>query len=493
MTASGTRWILAAAAALLSILVFPRFDMVFLAPMCLAPLLVALANDASWKSRFLVGWAAGFFYWFGVCYWIRNVLQDYGGVGMAGGWAVFLLFCLAKGLHWAAFAGLAGPLLNGWWAMPATAALWTGIERTNGPFGFAWLCLGNAGIDMGVPMRAAPFTGVYGVSFVFALMNVAIALVVLRRPRTHLYSLAALPLLFLLPAMPEPETGREVAVLVQPDVEEKQEWSREATAQLIRRMGFLSLDQAISQNPGPNLILWPEAPVPFYYESDPLLREHTSELARQTRSTLLFAGISRTLEHGIFNSAFLIDSSGQFAGRYDKMYLVPFGEFIPPFLGFVNKITDEAGDFTPGSKLTTFENAGHRIGVFICYESVFPHFVREFVEQGAGVLVNLSNDGYFGTSAAREQHLLVARMRAAENRRWLIRATNDGVSATVDPSGRLVNRLPPYRQAAARTRFSYRKDVTSYTKNGDWFAWTCLAAGAALALVRMRDENNRKR
>ncbi len=478
-----TGWILAVAAATLTILVFPRFDLMWLAPMCLAPLLVALAREISARRRFLLGWAAGFVFWFGVCYWIRNVLQDYGGIGAAGGWAVFLLFCLAKGLHWAVFGGLAGWLMNGRWAMLTVAALWVGIEWTNGPFGFAWLCLGNAGVDMGVPMRLAPVTGVYGVSFVFAMMNVAVAMVVLRRPRVGLLPLVLLPLLFLLPALPEPEPGKEIAVIVQPNIEEKQEWTRESAEDTIRRMGFLALDQAVSQNPGPNLMLWPEAPAPFYYESDPLLRDQTSQLARLTRATLIFAGVSRTPRGAPLNSAYMIDSSGSYAGRYDKMYLVPFGEFIPPLFGFVHKITDEAGDFSPGTKLTTFENSGHRLGVFICYESVFPHFVREFVASGAGLLVNLSNDGYFGASAAREQHLLVARMRAAENRRWLIRATNDGISAAVDPAGRLIHRLPPYRQTAGRVRFSYRKDVTPYTQHGDWFAWSCLAIGAGMALL----------
>ncbi|MDX1981335.1 MAG: apolipoprotein N-acyltransferase, partial [Bryobacteraceae bacterium] len=278
-------WLLAATAAMLSVLVFPRFDMVWLAPLCLAPLVVAVAREQRAGKRLLLGWLAGAIYWFGVCYWIQAVLEDYGGVGAAGGWAVFLLFCLAKGLHWAVFGWLAGYLTRGWWAIPAVAALWTGIERTNGPFGFAWLCLGNAGIDMGVPMRLAPLAGVYGLSFAFAMMNVAAALVVLRRPRIHLMPVLVIPLLFFLPAMPEAEPGKETAVVMQPNVEEKQEWSRQALENTIQRMSMLALNAAISQNPGPNLILWPEAPVPFYYETDAFLRDQTAQLARLTRSS----------------------------------------------------------------------------------------------------------------------------------------------------------------------------------------------------------------
>jgi apolipoprotein N-acyltransferase len=453
---------------------------------CLAPLLVALDAESRGWRRFRLGWLAGAVYWFGVCYWIQAVLETYGGVGAAGGWIVFGLFCLAKGLHWAVFGWLAGYLMRGWWAAPAVAALWTGIERTNGPFGFAWLCLGNAGIDMGVPLRLAPVVGVYGISFVFAMMNAALALVWLRRPRLHLAPLAALPLAFLLPMLPEPENGREAAVVVQPNIEEKQDWSRDALEDTIRLMSTLALNAAVSQNPGPNLILWPEAPVPYYYETDRLLRDQTAQLARLTRSALLFAGVGRGPGAGPRNSAYMLDSSGEFVGRYDKMYLVPFGEFVPPpFDLFVKQISDEAGEFVPGRTLRTFANSNQRIGLFICYESAFPHFVREFAASGATVLANLSNDGYFGNSAAREQHLSLVRMRAAENSRWLIRATNDGITATVDPAGRITQRLPAYQALAGRMRFSYRAGRTPYTQHGDWFAWSCLAVAALAAGWRM--------
>lgn len=477
-----TVWLLAAGSAIFSILVHPRFDLVWLAPLCLVPLLIALDRETGFWRRFLLGWLAGFLFWFGVCYWIQTVLQDYGGVGAAGAWGIFLLFCLAKGLHWAVFAAPAGLLLRGWWTIPAVAALWTGMERTNGPFGFAWLCLGNAGIDMGVPMRLAPYVGVYGLSFVFAMMNAAVALVMLRRNRMHLVPLAALALLFLLPAMPEAEQGKEIAVTVQPNIQEKQQWTQETKEETIRRMGILALNEAIRRNPGPNVMLWPEAPAPFYYESDPFFRDQVAQLTRLTRATLIFAGVSHTPQGAPLNSAYMVDSAGEYAGRYDKMYLVPFGEYVPPFLGLANRITDEAGDFTPGTRLTTFgTSSGQRIGAFICYESAFPHFVREFALAGAGLLVNLSNDGYFGTSSAREQHLALVRMRAAENRRWLVRATNDGITAAIDPAGRVMQRLTPYKEAAGRLRFSYQKDVTAYTRNGDWFAWGCLVVGMGLA------------
>ncbi len=174
--------------AILLILVFPRFNLTWLAPVALTPLLIACARESSWRRRLVNGWAAGFVFWFGACYWIQFVLEVHGGMGRWGGWSTFVLFALLKGLHLALFSPLVGFIMPRAWAVPATAALWTGLERTHGPLGFAWLNLGNAGIDMPVPMRLAPITGVYGLSFVFAMLGCAVALVLLRRPRREIAS-----------------------------------------------------------------------------------------------------------------------------------------------------------------------------------------------------------------------------------------------------------------------------------------------------------------
>ena len=177
---------LAALSAILLILAFPRFDLVWLAPVAVTPLLVASAPETSFPKRFLLGYVCGFVYWFGVCYWIQTVLALYGGIGSAGAWALFVLFCLTKAFHMGVFALAAGIVMRTAWAIPAVAALWVAIEVTHGPLGFAWLALGNAGIDMSVPMRLAPYTGVYGLSFVFVMLASALAVAFLRRPRWQL-------------------------------------------------------------------------------------------------------------------------------------------------------------------------------------------------------------------------------------------------------------------------------------------------------------------
>jgi apolipoprotein N-acyltransferase len=181
----------------------------------------------------------------------------------------------------------------------------------------------------------------------------------------------------------------------------------------------------------------------------------------------------------------LLGPNGAEIGRYDKIDLVPFGEFVPPLFSFVNRITQEAGDFVPGHDIRILPAAGHRLGVFICYESAFPDLVRQFTRKGADVLVNLSNDGYFGHSEARVQHLLIARMRAVENRRFLIRSTNDGITVVIDPSGRIIKRLPPFEELAAPVRYGVVEKATFYARHGDWFAWSCLVVGVALAILNL--------
>jgi apolipoprotein N-acyltransferase len=467
---------LALSSGLLLVLIFPRFDFTWIAPFALAPLLIAAARERSALRRFLIGEAAGILYWFGVCRWIQFVLAEHGGMGEAGGWGTFALFCIAKSLHLAAFTTLAGWIMARWWAAPAAAALWTGIERTHSPAGFAWLALGNAGIDMGVPMRLAPITGVYGLSFVFALMAACVALALLGRPRKQMAWLLALPLLYLLPEMPAARPGRSTALLVQPNFDlDGADYSRAAVSTVAA-----SIDPS---QPRPEIVLWPEVPAPIYYYQDAEFRERAHRIAITAKAPFLFGTVAYTPGGAPLNSAVILSAAGEFVSRYDKIRLVPFGEFVPPPFGFVNRITKEAGDFAAGEKIVVSPAGRNKLGAFICYESAFPHLVREFARDGAQLLVNLSNDGYFARTAAREQHLSLARMRAAENRLWLLRPTNNGITAAIDPAGRLVQKAAEFEPAAVRMQFDWLTGTTLYTQWGDWFAWLCLAAGLAAAAV----------
>jgi len=462
----------------LLVLIFPNFNLTLLAPVALAPLLIACAREDSWKRRFVLGWASGFVFWFAVCSWIQFVLEVHGGMGRWGGWGTFTLFAVLKGLYTAAFTTLVGPVMRTAWAIPGAASLWTAVEYAHGTIGlawiglgFAWLDLGNAAIDMPLLPRLAPITGVWGLSFVLAMIGCAIALAVLQRPLTHFTWFAAFALLPLLPELPPPHAGIERVRVVQPNIDTEAEWSPETMALLEQRMILLS------EPANAPLIVWPEAPAPFYPETDSF-RKYMGDLARDAHVPILMGGVGQTPTGEPLNSAFLFQANGEMAAeRYDKIRLVPFGEYVPDAFGWVNRITHEIGDFVPGTRIVTFPLDGHRIGAFICYESAFPDLVRQFTKSGANVLVNLSNDGYFGHSAAREQHLELVRMRAAENRRWILRATNDGITAMIDPAGREIARLPLYTQTSAVFGYNSLTELTPYVRFGDWFAWACLLAG----------------
>jgi len=481
--------LLAALSGLLQVLIFPRFGITPLALVAVAPLLIACAREESTRSRFLVGWLAGAVCWAGVCYWIYDVMHSYAGLSAAGAGVIFAAFFLVMGLYLAVFSIAAGPLMKQPWAIPAVAATWVSFEGLHQYLAFTWLQLGNAGIDMPLLPRLAPFTGIYGPSFALALFNVAIAVLIVRRGFRELAWLSPLALLFFLPPPPAEFPAAETARLVQPNIhpDELREgrWNSSRHAQHLQQMARLSGGGGARTDAAPPaLVIWPEYPVPAYYSADEGFRQYMTELAIQVGAPVIFNSIERGGPGGRqpLNSALIVNEHGELLSQYPKMFLVPFGEFVPwPFSLFIDKITLEAGDFFPGREVIVTEAGGHRIGTFICYESVFLRGVREFVYRGAEVLVNISNDSWYGRSAARHQHLLIARMRALENSRWLLRATNDGITSVIDPAGRVSASLPSFEQNVMNARFGYRGELTWFTRFGQWFLTLC-AAGSLVGI-----------
>jgi apolipoprotein N-acyltransferase len=317
-------------------------------------------------------------------------------------------------------------------------------------------------------------------------MSAAVAVAALKRRRVQMLWLAPVLLLPMLPAMPAMQRGRETALLNQPNLSETEQWTTESIERMKQDQLLLTLRGALAhpEDP-PTIIVWPEVPAPFYYFDDPRFRAYIDKLARTTRAYLLLGIVAHTPSGAPLNSAVLVSPDGGPVSRYDKVNLVPFGEFVPWPFGFANKISTEVGDFAAGQRVIVSPVGDHKIGTFICYESVFPNFVRKFAAGGAEVLFNISNDGWFGKSAARVQHLSMVRMRAAENRRWILRSTNDGITAAIDPAGRVRATLPPYVEASSYTGFNWVARQTVYTRWGDWFPLLC-ASLALLGLVAER-------
>jgi apolipoprotein N-acyltransferase len=250
-----------------------------------------------------------------------------------------------------------------------------------------------------------------------------------------------------------------------------------------------------------DLLVWPEAPAPFSFEESQFARR-ASLLAIHFQHPFLAGTIEwepapepATSAHAAlapYNSAILIDPQGQKVFSYDKVHLVPFGEYEPfPLIHrVVTSLSSEVGGFSAGRRYSIGHlPGGYTFGTFICYEAIFPNEVRHFAAAGADLLINISNDGWFGRSAAPEQHLRMARVRAVENRRWLLRVTNNGFTVSVDPYGRVFSPLPPDVRAAVDLPYDFRTDETIYTRFDDWFAWLCVAVSVILLGSTFRKGN----
>jgi apolipoprotein N-acyltransferase len=472
-------WILALISSVLMVLLFPRYSFVWLAPFALTPLLIACAREQRWKHRLAFGYICGIAYWFGLCNWIQWTLAHHGGVSPLAAWLLFALFCLAKAVQTGVFAMLAGALTRSVFAVPGIAALWVVMEWTHSYTGFQWLNLGNAGSDMSIPLRLAPVTGVWGISFAFALMSAAIASIILRRPRVRILWLLLLPLLVFLPSVPDAERGDASAVLVQPNIDDDTDWTPALVNRTEQQLMLLSSTPALHRDRTVDLIVWPEMPAPFE-DTDLNFVGRVAAVAKRNHAPVLTGVVARAPDGAPLNSALLMGPDGVAVSRYEKVNLVPFGEFVPwPFGLLTKKVSTEAGDFEAGRRVVVSSIGSHRIGTFICYESVFPGYIRKFTAAGAEVLVNISNDSWFGKSQARYQHLQIVRMRAAENSRWILRATDNGITTVIDPAGRIVRAAQEYAELAARFEYRYRGGQTFYTRYGDWFVALCalIAAG----------------
>jgi apolipoprotein N-acyltransferase len=284
------------------------------------------------------------------------------------------------------------------------------------------------------------------------------------------------------PSLP---AGSSVVHLVQPNVPLDAEsivkwapWRDPAPLEGLLTMTAASVDRLPAGEGRPPLIVWPENSAPFYFDRDDIFHAAVIRMARRNKATVVFGTVSYADPQKTQpkNTAIALDPEGRVLFAYDKIHLVPFGEYVPSwaFPDLVGKITHEAGNFVPGSEYKTAATPDGSLGVFICYESVFPQLVRRLTPEGPGVLVNISNDAWFGDSAAAAQHLEMARLRAIENGRYLLRATNDGTTAIIDPYGRVVQSIIRHQQAVLAGRFDYLAGRTFYKAHGDVFAWLCV-------------------
>jgi len=437
--------------------------------------------------------------------WIAGVLVVHGGVSELGGWAILLLVAAAWGVLTGSFAWCVHRLTRRSMAVACAGApfLWVTFEfaRAHLPeISFPWNLLGYpASNNLGL-LQLTTVTGIYGLSFLVAAFNALLAWAdVATSPRLtqRLGILAGTTALVLLAMfggsrlVPQ-EEAHHYARGVQPNFPEVDSYPAnwfQANAESLDEIVELSLAPS---NREPDLIVWPEAPAPFSWQ-DPQFARLASSLAIRAGHPFL-AGViewkSEPVQNGhmgmfAYNSAILVDRQGQRIFSYDKIHLVPFGEYEPfPLIHrVVTSVSSEVGGFQKGKSYSVGAlPGGYKFSVYICYEAIYPNEVRRFAANGAELLINISNDGWFGKSAAAEQHLRMARVRAVENRRWILRVTNSGITASVDPYGRIFAPMPRDVRGAADLPYDFKRNETIYTQFGDWFAWLCVLVSAILVL-----------
>jgi apolipoprotein N-acyltransferase len=497
-----TRYVAAVLTGLVFVLVFPLFDWTLLVWIALAPLLLAVMHEPRVGHGFLLGYLAGGIFFAGNCHWIVSVMEGYGGLGAAVSFGVLALFAGLFAVFFGFFGWIecATALRSRAWALVLSPFLWVSLELARAYMftGFPWDLLGYAVRPAGLE-QIASVTAVYGLSFLAAATAALVALALLNPRRMAVWALTGIWCLALVatnhllqppPRGPEPQA----AVLLQPNIPLNgpglNSWAPwrdpKPLENLIQMSVTASLDAHTRSGESP-LIVWPEDAAPFYYNRDPVFRGAIETMAQKAHAyviagTVNFAGPGFTKP---LNSAVVLDPSGRLLLQYDKIHLVPFGEYVPwwAFPGIIGKITSQVGDFVPGSRVRVAETPEGKIGVFICYEEIFPELVRRFARDGAKVLINISDDAWYGNSGAAFQHFEMARFRAIENHRFVLRDTNDGITAIIDPYGRVEQEIPRHSVSVLIGKFNYLSGETFFTAHGDVFAWVAVVIAAGILVA----------
>ena len=512
------------------VLAFAPFGAWPLAWVGLVPLLLALEGSTPGRA-FLLGYLFGLVFFLGTVYWVVHSMYHYGGVPFVIGTAVMLLLVAYLALYPATFALLLKftSSSNGLVRVFFLPSAWVMLEYLRGILftGFPWVLLGYSQTNVPQIVQIADTVGVWGVSFAIMAVNVALYAnlrsISMRRKVAPVETAVATVILTLILVygfmkFSTYETkGKPVSVaLVQGNIEQSLKWEPAALLSTVETYSELSSvatsDMSLSArlsgrlpesqrepSGGPSLIVWPETAVPAYLAHDDSIGLLVQDVAERTGSHLLTGAPHYeydlgTDSYGFFNSAFLVSPQQGEHKRYDKVHLVPFGEYVPlkRVLFFIEKLTVGVGDFLSGPGYIPLEFDGQALGVLICYEAIFPEASAEFVTNGATLLVNITNDAWFGRTSAPYQHLEMARLRAVENGVYLLRAANTGISAVIDPLGRVVEKSGLFEEAVIRAEVRFKEGGPTRFSIYPWaFPAVCIVVVSFFIILEWRKKRRR--
>ncbi len=475
----------AIASSILLILSFPNSGYWPLAWVGLVPLIVAIALRPSPRRSFFLGWLTGAVFFYGSCYWLTYSMIHYGGIPR---WAAYLVLApvpVFVGLFPGAFALVLARAIRAWGtsALFFAPLIWSALEWGRLALtGQLWNAIGYSQAYQPMLIQPARWGGVYAIGFMIVSISAAVAFLVLKRNARSLLVTGlvflSVTLVMLASQSSSPESSltapEAVVVALQPNVPMDIVKSNEEMQVLIERHVSMS-ETVLKQLPNdgtPRLAIWPESPMNFAYGNDSQLRELLVRFATANQTAVLFNSQEAAPNDGIYNSAVMVNQQGGLIAQYDKIRLLPFGEYVPlprwmPGASVVGTIV---GDFTPGTKYTLMKVGDVRAGVFICIESAYPSIARSFTRDGADVLINISNDGYLGPTAVMRQHLANVVFRAVENGRPILRVTNSGITAYITPWGEVTDATEGFQTAVRTWRIGRNERAkTFYSRRGDLF------------------------
>jgi apolipoprotein N-acyltransferase len=495
------------ASALLLILSFPDFDLWPLAWIGLVPFLVVLGRPLPAGRAFLLGWLWGAIFFYGTCWWLTYPMIHYAHIS---GWLAYPLLLLPISLvamFPAVFSLLLARVVSrfGLASLFAAPLFWVACEAARyAVTDQLWNALGYSQAFHPVLIQSARWGGVYAVSFLLVATNAAFAFSLLRSSFKALAvsvcfgSLVPLIIVLSGSSYRVGNVGGPTIVAVQPNVPIEDSSDPSAADRLLNRHFELSL-QGLQEVPNDEhsatLIIWPESPMNFSYSRDRRLRELISNFVktnkRNSQTFVLLNSLEPAPNGGESNSAVMVNEEGRIVAQYDKIRLMPFGEYVPlpHWLPGASSVRGIVGDFTPGSSYTLMPLGAFRVGVFICIEAAHPSVARSFANESADMLINISNDGYLGPTPVMRQHLSNAIFRAVENGRPLIRVTNNGITARIGTRGEVTNSTTAYQPAVQTWGVAVSRETTFYTRRGDFFAYACALICLGLVAATFRTQS----
>jgi apolipoprotein N-acyltransferase len=480
---------------------FPDIAIGWLMFAAFLPLLLAVSSAATGWRAFAFGWISQTTAWLIMVPWVVRVMSHYGGLPYAAGVLIFIALAIVLGMYGGLFALLVfriHPRTAPRWLLVPLA--WAAVEflRTYFLTGFPWNLIATALVDITPLIQIDRFAGPYFVGALLMLPAAVAAWIITSRVRGLRAGLAAgvvtivvfvwwatglvASKLIVRPSGEEPR----LAALLQPNISQEMRWDSENLLLIFGRMMEMT-ERAIAG--GASVVIWPESTVPLSYSSTAFYREAIEAVSRKHGVDIILGSVAEDPGQStkLWNAAFLV-SRGTTVGHYDKIRLVPFGEYVPlrKLLFFADKLVRAVGDFQFGTNDRPLRGL-FAYGPAICYEVVFPQITRTQIRNGADVLVTITNDAWYDGTSAPRQHLDQARLRAIEGDRYLLRAATTGISAFIDPTGRIIEELPMGRDGIIFARFQPRRALTPYVRFGDWFAWVAsLVTIGAAGLRRKR-------